>query len=216
MHQNFSLVKLARSCFKLILLVTLSLLPALPVIASETIIMLRHGEKPEAGLGQLSCQGLNRSLALPRILFSNFGKPTAIYAPNPSDMKADHGIDYSYIRPLATIEPTAIAAGLPVNVQIKLNDIEQLNASLLDPRYRDATIFVVWEHKLLEKAARQMVARLGGNPQQVPKWNSNDFDSLYVIHVNQAQDSKRSVSFNLEKQGLNTLDTACPDAPLNQ
>ena len=29
----------------------------------ETLICIRHGEKPATGLGQLSCQGLNRALA---------------------------------------------------------------------------------------------------------------------------------------------------------
>ena len=29
----------------------------------ETIVMLRHGEKPAGGLGQLSCKGLNRALS---------------------------------------------------------------------------------------------------------------------------------------------------------
>ena len=32
--------------------------------ADQTIVFLRHGEKPASGLGQLTCQGLNRSLAL--------------------------------------------------------------------------------------------------------------------------------------------------------
>jgi hypothetical protein len=31
----------------------------------ETIIFIRHGEKPLSGLGQITCQGLNRALALP-------------------------------------------------------------------------------------------------------------------------------------------------------
>jgi hypothetical protein len=33
----------------------------------ETIVLLRHGEKPEGGLGQLNCQGLNRALVAPVI-----------------------------------------------------------------------------------------------------------------------------------------------------
>ena len=36
--------------------------------AAETIVFVRHGEKPEAGLGQLNCQGLNRALALPSVI----------------------------------------------------------------------------------------------------------------------------------------------------
>jgi hypothetical protein len=39
------------------------------VWADTTIVIVRHGEKPPAGLGQLSCQGLNRALALSQVLF---------------------------------------------------------------------------------------------------------------------------------------------------
>ena len=96
------------------------------VHAAETIILLRHAEKPEAGLGQLNCQGLNRALALPSVLLRKFGTPAAIYAPNPGMIKVDQGIEYNYLRPLATIEPTAIAANLPVNTQFGFDDIGQL------------------------------------------------------------------------------------------
>jgi hypothetical protein len=34
--------------------------------AQETIVALRHAEKPAGGLGQLTCQGLSRALALPK------------------------------------------------------------------------------------------------------------------------------------------------------
>lgn len=37
-------------------------------VASENIIFIRHAEKPSDGLGQLSCKGLNRSLALPNVI----------------------------------------------------------------------------------------------------------------------------------------------------
>ena len=43
--------------------------------AQQTIVFFRHGEKPSAGLGQLTCQGLNRALALPDVLIGKFGKP---------------------------------------------------------------------------------------------------------------------------------------------
>jgi len=71
----------------------------------ETIVLVRHGEKPAAGLGQLTCKGLNRALALPALLMGRFGKPDLIYAPNPSVQVNDGNNQptYSYVRPLATI-----------------------------------------------------------------------------------------------------------------
>ena len=59
------------------LLVVLFVAVAAPAHAQQTIVLLRHGEKPSAGLGQLTCQGLNRSLALPDVLLAKFGKPTS-------------------------------------------------------------------------------------------------------------------------------------------
>ena len=105
---------------------------SLPVAqADTTIVILRHGEKPALGLGQLTCQGLNRSLALPSVLESRYGTPNAIYAPNPAVLKKDKGLDYAYVRPLATIEPTAIRAGLPVNVDWGMENIAPLAQRLL-------------------------------------------------------------------------------------
>src|ERR1700730_4025255 len=51
--------------------------------AVETIVLVRHGEKPDKGLGQLDCQGLNRALALPPVIAKTFGRPSAVFAPDP-------------------------------------------------------------------------------------------------------------------------------------
>jgi hypothetical protein len=80
--------------------------------AVETVIFVRHGEKAKGGLGQLSCQGLNRALALPSVIAKTFGRPDAIFAPDPNKQIANEPFDY--VRALATIEPTAIFFGLPV------------------------------------------------------------------------------------------------------
>lgn len=76
----------------------------------ETIVCIRHGEKSPDGLGQLTCRGLNRALALPKVLLGKFGSPQFVFAPNPTqkvDAKSEKA-GYYYVRPLATIEPTAI------------------------------------------------------------------------------------------------------------
>src|SRR5271167_4292348 len=97
---------------------------------TETIVLIRHAEKPSNGLGQLDCQGLNRALALPPVLRKAFGTPAAIFAPNPSEQKTDDGKLYDYVRPLATIEPAAIAFGLPVHAEIGQSRIDDLRAQL--------------------------------------------------------------------------------------
>src|SRR5438093_10170673 len=91
--------------------------------ADQTIVFMRHGEKPSGGYGQLTCQGFNRSLALPLVLTSKFGRPTKLYAPSPAVRISDNAGSFYYVRPLATIEPTAIKLGMPVNTKYGYNAI---------------------------------------------------------------------------------------------
>src|ERR1700761_5123363 len=62
----------------------------------ETLVFVRHGEKPAQGFGQLNCQGLNRSMALPAVIAAKFGKPDALFAPDPGQQKNDSGHPYYY------------------------------------------------------------------------------------------------------------------------
>jgi hypothetical protein len=188
------------------LLLALAAIPS----AAETIVMIRHAEKPDGGLGQLSCQGLNRALALPKVLLGKFGQPAVIFAPNPGMQKNDQGQNYNYVRPLATIEPTAIRAGLPVNTQWGFADIASLKTALLSDELHHKTVFVAWEHKLLEQLARGIVTQFGADGAMVPTWDGKDFDSIYVIDITQDRDGNRSVSFHTEHQDLNDLAAQCP------
>ncbi|WP_414709266.1 hypothetical protein [Rhizobium sp.] len=178
--------------------------------ATQTIVFLRHGEKPEAGLGQLSCQGLNRALALPPVLTRLFGKPAAIFAPDPSKRKDDSGASYDYVRPLATIEPTAIALSLPVDTSFGYDDIGGLKAALEKPDYRGKLVFVAWEHKQIVDLARQLMADNGGDAKAVPKWHGKDFDGLYVLHITR-NGSSPSAAFERLTEGLDGQSESCPN-----
>jgi hypothetical protein len=52
--------------------------------AEQTIVFMRHGEKPSGGYGQLTCQGFNRALALQDVLVAKYGRPDYLYAPSPT------------------------------------------------------------------------------------------------------------------------------------
>jgi len=113
----------------------------------ETIVFLRHGEKPPGGLGQVTCQGLNRALALPSVLISKFGKADHVFAPDPEGKVTEDGLrQFAYIRPLITIEPTAIRLRLPVCTDFRYKDVVGLQHELEKQQYHDALIFVAWEH----------------------------------------------------------------------
>jgi hypothetical protein len=186
--------------------------PAPPATAVETIVFLRHGEKPDKEIGQLNCQGLNRALALPRILTSKFGKPDYIFAPAASRMSTiTGGVGYNYLRPLATIEPTAIELDMPVDTDFRYSDIGGLRSELTRLKYQKALIFVAWEHHELEELVKQLLSEYQGDPNEVPNWRGEDFDSLYILRIT-SRDGKKSISFTQDHEGLSNLSTDCPDA----
>jgi len=195
-----------RACVLLLLLSSSQIL-----VAQETIVAIRHGEKPAGGLGQLTCRGLNRALKLPKVLVPRFGRPNAIYAPDPAVGVTDGSSrQYSYVRPLITIEPTAIALGMPVNAQIGFTDIAKLQSELTAPANANALIFVAWEHEMLNEFARQMLRSYGKDPSAVPDWPNDDYDRIYIFKIEQNQ-GKSALTFKVEHEHLNgSLSDSCP------
>jgi hypothetical protein len=181
---------------------------AVPAHAEETIVFLRHGEKPSGGLGQLTCQGLNRAIALPSVLIGRFGAPDYVYAPNPNVKMNDPAGSFYYVRPLATIEPTAIRAGVSVNTSAGYTDISSLQQLLIRSSKADATIFVAWEHAYLVKVVQNIMNQYGGG-RTVPAWTTGDYDSLYVVRVNYAG-GVITAQFERDSEGLNGQATSCP------
>ena len=176
--------------------------------ADQTIVFFRHGEKPSGGYGQLTCQGLNRALALPLVLTGKFGTPDVLYAPSPAVKVTDTAGSFYYVRPLATIEPLAIKLGMPVNTKYGYNAISTLQTALISTGYADAMVFVAWEHLQLQKLVQNIMTTYGGGVK-VPAWGSTDYDSLYVVKVNYSG-STPTAQFYRDVEGLNGQPTACP------
>ena len=180
----------------------------------ETIVLMRHGEKPPDGLGQLTCKGLNRSLALPSLLIGRYGIPDFIYAPNPAVQVRDGNIllNFSYLRPLATIEPTAIRLGMPVNTQIGYNQIAKLQHALLQPACAHSLIFVAWEHIKLYEFAKQMLQSYGTSPAELPDWPGSDYETIYVFHITRSgRDGAPRAALEIQQEDLGkSLKDTCP------
>jgi len=175
--------------------------------AEQTLVFLRHAEKPAAGLGQLTCQGLNRSLALPTVLIGRYGTPDFVYAPNPDVKMIDGTESYYYVRPLATIEPTAIRASKSVNTKYGFNEISGLESLLIQKSKADSTIFIAWDHTYMPQLVQHIMNEYGGGVK-VPAWVTGDYDTLYVVRVNYT--GSISATFHVEKEGLNGQSTSCP------
>ncbi len=195
---------------KLLLFVVIAF--SLSAWSSETIVLFRHGEKPAAGLGQLSCQGLQRALALPDVLISKYGRPLELFAPNPAESKPDRGILYAYIRPLATIEPTAIRLEMPVNLSYSLSNYSALTSYLLGPGMENSTYFVAWEHHQIDAIAKLLIAPFDNElAQTVKHWPDNDFDSIYRITLDGRGESRKA-TFTVDQQKMVNLPVNCPGA----
>jgi hypothetical protein len=116
---------------------------------------------------------------------------------------------YYYVRPLATIEPTAIRCGLPVNTQYGFREIRGLESELQKPEYRNCTVFVAWEHVLLDEFARNLVKDNGGDPAQVPGWSNDEYDMIFVFKIS-TESGQKTFSFTVDHEGLNGLSDNCP------
>ncbi len=182
--------------------------PVTSTSTTETMVFMRHGEKPSSGFGQITCQGLQRALALPDVLTAKFGTPQYIFAPNPSPKVTDPAGSFYYVRPLATIEPTAIKLGMPVNAQYGYTDIAGLQAEVLKSTYASATVFIAWEHLKLQELVQNLMNTYGGGVT-VPPWASTDFDSLYVVRLTNTG-GVISATFEQQAEGLNGLSANCP------
>ncbi|WP_194787660.1 histidine phosphatase family protein [Pseudomonas sp. UFMG81] len=185
---------------------------AQPVDGTQTLVFLRHAEKPGEGLGQLNCQGLNRAIDLATLLPERFGKADYVFAANPSRHveEGSHDQSYSYIRPLMTITPSAIRLGLPVNIDYGANDTEDLAEELLRDKYRNATVYTAWSHGYLPELINTVAGKALGEKQVITQdWRGDDFDSLYVLTLTW-HDGKASLLSRNVRQGLDNGEAGCP------
>ncbi|MFZ3283558.1 histidine phosphatase family protein [Pseudomonas sp.] len=185
---------------------------AQPVDGTQTLVFLRHAEKPEGGLGQLNCQGLNRAIDLSTLLPEKFGKADYVFAANPTRNVEEGELDnsYSYIRPLMTISPAAIKLGLPVNIEFSANDTSDLARELLEDKYHNSTIYTAWSHGYLPELINKVAGKAVGEKQHITDdWAGNDFDSLYVLTLTW-HNGKASLQSHSYKQGLDHGKETCP------
>ena len=132
----------------------------------KQIVIIRHGEKPENG-DNLSCQGINRSLQLPKVLFNKFQVPHHTYVP-----KLDTGKSTSHARMFQTVTPFAAKYNLKINSTFDENDVAGAAADVLKKK---GTILMVWKHSNIPPLAQALGI---DNP---PAWDKHDFDSIWII-----------------------------------
>ncbi|QAV22150.1 histidine phosphatase family protein [Proteus hauseri] len=172
--------------------------------SEQTLVFVRHGEKPDNDSGQLTCKGLNRALSLPDVLINQFGKPNALFAAAPKQSKLGNSL-----RSLQTITPTAIRVSLPIHLNFHAKEIKGLKEELLSNQYENTVIFIAWEHDNLVKVTKEIMKQEGGDPDLIPKWKSSDFDSIYILKIIRNEEGGKSVLFEQRQQGLNEVSENC-------
>jgi hypothetical protein len=147
------------------------------------IVFIRHGEKPKSG-DNLSCEGMNRALQLPKVLHHKFGVPAYNYIPTVGSGKST-----SQSRMFQTISPFAIKYNLKLNSSFNEKDSTGVAQDL---KTRTGTVLVVWEHT----AIAPIVRALGVNNPGL-KWPGDDFDSIWIVKI-----KKGVATFSKDKEGI--------------
>jgi len=211
-HRAYLLLPALLVVSAVFLLLESGLSRAQPMDGTQTLVFLRHGEKPDGGLGQLNCQGLNRAIDLSTLLPEKFGKADYVFAANPTRNVEEGEFDnsYSYIRPLMTISPSAIKLGLPVNINFSANDTSDLADELLHDKYHNSVIYTAWSHGYLPELINKVAGDATGKKTTITDdWESSDYDSLYVLTLTW-HNGKASLQSHVYKQGLDNGAETCP------
>ena len=156
--------------------------------AELKVVIIRHGEKPKTG-DNLSCQGENRALQLPAVLFKKFNRPDYTYVPALKTGKSSN-----HARMFQTVTPFAVKYNLTLNSKFGESDVAGVAQDVLK---QTGTVLMVWEHSQIPPLAAQL------GVSQPPPWEGADFDSIWVITYASGQ-----ASMTIDRQGI-TPPAAC-------
>ena len=169
-----------------------SLLFFYTVSAQDTqlrIILIRHAEKPQKG-DNLTCQGLNRSLELPQLLYTRFGLPAATYIPAMA-----LGDSTKHSRMFQTIIPFAVKYNLALTSKFMEDDSTAMAREIMQKK---GTVLVIWEHKRIASIARALGIK------DSLHWPDDDYESIWIITFPNGH-----ASLTRSKEQLHPL-AACP------
>jgi hypothetical protein len=155
------------------------------------VVIIRHAEKPLNG-DNLTCQGLNRSLHLPAVIFSKFGIPKYTYTPS-----LGLGTATVHARMFETVIPLAVKYNLVINSQFSEINSAGVAADIIG---KEGTVLLVWEHRAIPSIVRSL-----GVHNFTLTWGDNDYDSIWIINF-----PKGIATFSTDKEGL-LPSSICPN-----
>ena len=169
--------------------------------AQSTVYIIRHGEKTFHA-GCLDIQGQERANNLQNVFtgLGNLSKPTAIFANK-----------YNYQpeceRCWLTVQAIAQNLSLPVNFEHgympSVGGNKKAAEAIIKSAQTEPVILVSWEHYNIQFLAEA----LGVPKHRVPTWKGTDFDSVYVLELD---DAGALVGFSITAQNHAPKSTTCP------
>ncbi len=145
-------------------------------LANNTVLIIRHSEKPETGNG-LTAQGEERAR-----LYAKYFQP---FQDQSSPIEVDSlyaGADSkSSIRPRLTLEPLSKASNLPINSSISSKDSVALVAELKSHPHGHYPL-VAWRHSELPA----LITAFGASPEKLlpnGQWPDDVFDWVVVLTI---------------------------------
>ncbi len=150
----------------------------------QKVVIIRHAEKPDKG-DNLSCQGFNRSMQLPALLYNKFNVPDKVFVPS-----VDNGKSASQLRMLETVTPFAVKYNLKIDSKFDVDDTKDLADAV---QKVNGYVLIVWEHDKIDNIVKALGVDTKGK-----KWDGNDFDSIWIINF---KNGKGMLSF--DKENLN-------------
>lgn len=149
-------------------------------LAGATVLIVRHGEKPDNGAG-LSPAGEARAKAYVRYFQPLSLDDGTSFHPDTLVATADSA---NSMRERLTLAPLAEALKLPIDQRFADNDVKPLVKALSSERH-GKSILIAWHHGELAK----LIKAFGADPKALlphGKWPDDVFDWVVVLRFDQA------------------------------
>ena len=193
---------------------------------NETVYMIRHAEAHPVSTfedGNYVCAGQWRALDLPNALRGTIA-PNLVYSIDPAQatpggqQSASGNSTWSYVRPSLTVEPYAIANGLPYGLAASFELIAPNSPQLAsnffftDGQFSNQTVLLAWEHDHIPPTVNALLASYfpgGGGPVPAPGWPDDDYDTIWTVTLDANGDLTVNNSMCEGIQSV-TLPATCP------
>lgn len=160
--------------------------------APQTVYIIRHADKlSQAEPGpSLSAKGELRAIKFAYYFLNQFGEPDFLIA-----AAANHNTgNSSSQRTLETLAPLANILAerhpetdIPILHSYISDDYDKLVKHLLeDKKYDGKKVLICWHHGSINKMINGF-----GYKDNLPEWDNNDFDSVYVLHLSKSGNVKQ-------------------------